>query len=69
MAPHLARNGLKIPYLWASVLIGGILVVLADVLARTIFLPYELPTGVMTAAIGAPYFFYLLRRMTRGGRT
>ncbi|WP_214689568.1 iron ABC transporter permease [Exiguobacterium sp. s163] len=66
MAPHIARQGLKLPYIWATLLVGATIVVLADVLARTIFYPYELRTGVMTAVIGAPYFFYLLRRMMKG---
>ncbi len=66
MAPHIARQGLKLPYIWATLLVGSIIVVLADVIARTIFYPYELRTGVMTAVIGAPYFFYLLRRMMKG---
>lgn len=66
MAPHIARQGLKLPYIWATLLVGAIIVVLADVIARTIFYPYELRTGVMTAVIGAPYFFYLLRRMMKG---
>ncbi|MCT4783527.1 MULTISPECIES: FecCD family ABC transporter permease [Exiguobacterium] len=66
MAPHIARQGLKLPYIWATLLVGAIIVVLADVIARTLFYPYELRTGVMTAVIGAPYFFYLLRRMMKG---
>lgn len=66
MAPHIARQGLKLPYIWATLLVGATIVVLADVLARTVFYPYELRTGVMTAMIGAPYFFYLLRRMMKG---
>jgi iron complex transport system permease protein len=41
---------------------GGLLVVIADLLGRTLFAPIEIPCGVMTAAIGAPYFLYLLIR-------
>ncbi|TCI43101.1 MULTISPECIES: iron ABC transporter permease [unclassified Exiguobacterium] len=66
MAPHIARQGLKLPYVWATLLVGATIVVLADAIGRTIFYPYELRTGVMTAVIGAPYFFYLLRRMMKG---
>ncbi|MCY8819073.1 iron ABC transporter permease, partial [Bacillus atrophaeus] len=43
-----------------SALIGGLLVLLADIVGRTFFSPVEVPAGVFTAAIGAPYFIYLL---------
>ena len=65
MGPHMARRlvgssfGALLP---TSALIGGILVVLADLIGRTVFLPLEVPAGVFTAAIGAPYFIYLLFR-------
>lgn len=65
MAPHLGRQlvgpsheGL-IP---TAALMGGCLVVLADLLGRSLFAPIELPCGLITAAIGAPYFLYLLYR-------
>jgi iron complex transport system permease protein len=63
MAPHIARKivgsafGALIP---VAALIGAILVVLADLIGRTLFAPIEVPAGVFTAAIGAPYFIYLL---------
>ncbi|MGM0902695.1 MAG: FecCD family ABC transporter permease [Bacillota bacterium] len=63
MAPHMARRlvgsafGAMLP---VSALIGGILVMLADLIGRTLFSPLEVPAGVFTAAIGAPYFIYLL---------
>jgi iron complex transport system permease protein len=41
-------------------MIGGMLVVIADLLGRVLFAPLELPCGIITAAIGAPYFVYLL---------
>ncbi|BAZ20938.1 iron(III) dicitrate transport system permease protein [Kalymmatonema gypsitolerans NIES-4073] len=63
IAPHLGRQlvgpnheGL-VP---TSALLGGVIVVVADLLGRTLFAPIELPCGVVTAAIGAPYFLYLL---------
>lgn len=63
IAPHLGRQlvgpnheGL-VP---TSALLGGLIVVAADLLGRTLFAPIELPCGVVTAAIGAPYFLYLL---------
>jgi iron complex transport system permease protein len=46
----------------ASALAGGVFVVIADLLARTVLAPEELPVGVITAIIGAPFFIYLLRR-------
>lgn len=63
MAPHMARRLVGSTYgalLPASALIGGILVLVADIVGRTLFLPMEVPAGVFTAAIGAPYFIYLL---------
>ena len=45
-----------------SALAGGILLVLADVLARLLISPAELPVGVVTAVIGAPFFILLLRQ-------
>lgn len=44
---------------------GAIFLVLADVLARTIASPAEVPVGVVTAALGAPFFVFLLRRHRR----
>jgi iron complex transport system permease protein len=63
MAPHMARRlvgssfGALLP---VAALLGGTLVMVADLIGRTLFLPLEVPAGVFTAAIGAPYFIYLL---------
>lgn len=63
MAPHIGRRlvgssfGSLLP---VSALIGAILVMIADLIGRTLFSPLEVPAGVFTAAIGAPYFIYLL---------
>lgn len=63
MAPHMARRivgssfGALLP---VSALLGGILVMLADLVGRMVFSPLEIPAGVFTASIGAPYFIYLL---------
>ena len=46
----------------ASALCGAILLIGADTLARTIIAPAELPVGIITAILGAPFFLYLLRR-------
>jgi len=64
IVPHIVRisfssdQRLVLP---ASALGGACLLLLADMLARTIIAPAELPIGVITAAIGAPFFIYLLR--------
>ncbi len=63
IAPHMARRIVGASYgvlLLAAAFLGGILVMGADLIGRTIFLPLEVPAGVFTAAIGAPYFIYLL---------
>lgn len=46
----------------ASALGGALLLVLADLAARTVAAPSELPLGVLTALVGGPFFFWLLRR-------
>jgi iron complex transport system permease protein len=45
-----------------SALAGGVFLVFSDLLARTLLSPTELPIGVITAAVGAPFFIYLLNR-------
>ena len=65
VAPHLARRlvgGRHFTLLPAALLIGALLLQISDILARTIDPPTELPAGILTAVIGAPYFFYLLMR-------
>ena len=48
-----------------SVLTGAIFLILADLVARTLMAPTEIPIGVITAICGAPFFLYLLRRRKR----
>lgn len=68
VGPHLARrlvgpnHRVMLP---ATALTGALLLVVADSLARNLFAPVEMPVGVVVAAIGAPYFLYLLAK-TRG---
>ncbi|QEH47098.1 Fe(3+) dicitrate ABC transporter permease subunit FecD [Aggregatibacter actinomycetemcomitans] len=65
VAPHLARKlvgGRHRTLLPAALLIGALLLQISDILARVIDPPTELPAGILTAIIGAPYFFYLLIR-------
>jgi iron complex transport system permease protein len=65
ISPHIARrlvgpsHGSMLP---VSAVTGGMIVVLADLLGRTMFAPVEIPCGIITAAVGAPFFLYLLYR-------
>lgn len=63
VAPHVARwlvGPLHEGVLPASGVLGAFIVVAADLVGRTILAPIELPCGLITAAIGAPFFIYLL---------
>ena len=65
VVPHLIRLGFGSDHrivLPGSALLGGALLVLADLLARGLAAPAELPVGVVTALVGAPFFLWLLRR-------
>ncbi len=65
VVPHLARRLVGPPHralIPVSALLGALLTVLADLLARTVRGGEELPVGVVTALLGAPFFAYLLRR-------
>lgn len=69
VVPHLGRLlvGPKHEYLLpVSALLGAAILLLADILARTLLLPQELPVGIVTAALGAPFFIYLLLKQKRG---
>ncbi|MUK90276.1 iron chelate uptake ABC transporter family permease subunit [Ornithinibacillus sp. L9] len=65
IAPHFARllvgpsNQRLLP---VTMLIGGLLLVIADVLSRTLLAPNEIPSGILVAIIGAPYFLWLMKR-------
>lgn len=65
IVPHIVRrivgNDMRIN-LAVSTLLGGTLVILSDLVGRTLFSPSELPAGIITALIGAPFFLYLLCR-------
>jgi iron complex transport system permease protein len=63
IAPHICRKITNSSFEYMtplSALIGGIMVVLSDIAARTLFFPLDLPVGIFTAGIGAPFFIYLL---------
>jgi iron complex transport system permease protein len=65
IAPHLVR-------LWAgpdqrqvlplSILLGGLLLLVADTLARVVAVPAEIPVGIFTSLVGGPFFFLLVRQ-------
>lgn len=68
MAPHLAREaGLTraLPQMAGAALLGGALMVLADWLGRTVLFPYQIPAGLMSALVGAPFLMLLLFRKSR----
>ncbi|MBF0417043.1 MAG: iron ABC transporter permease [Magnetococcales bacterium] len=71
VTPHLLRLSGCVDHrclLPASVLLGGMLLTLADLLARTVIAPQQMPVGVLTALLGAPVFVWLLRRSVRERR-
>ncbi len=68
VVPHLLRLVLGPDHrgvLPGSLCVGGSLLVIADTCARTLVAPAELPIGLLTAAIGAPFFMYLLLQQRR----
>ncbi|UKS26409.1 iron ABC transporter permease [Paenibacillus sp. HWE-109] len=65
IVPHIARAlvGTNLAVLGPlTALLGGVLLLYADFLSRFIAFPFESPVGIVTAAIGAPYFIYLARK-------
>ena len=71
IVPHIARRLVgeeSLPLLLCSGLGGAALLTVCDLLARTLFAPYELPVGIVLALAGGPFFIWLLLRQ-RGGRT
>ena len=66
VVPHMVRSITGGRHRWllpVSAMAGALLLVVADLLARIIHPPLELPAGVLTAIIGAPWFVWLLVRM------
>lgn len=67
--PHLGRfftghdNRLLVP---VSALLGAVFTLLCDMVARTIFAPYEIPVGIIMSLLGGPFFLYLLIKKKRG---
>jgi iron complex transport system permease protein len=72
-APHLVRSIIKTTHshlMLFSSLVGGVLLMAADILARGLLAPQELPVGVLTAVLGGGYLLWLMHRGTlqAGGR-
>ena len=66
-APHLVRSVVKTTHgklIVLSSLMGGVLLLLADILARSLIAPQELPVGVLTAVLGGSYLLWLMRKKT-----
>ncbi|MFW6382141.1 MAG: FecCD family ABC transporter permease [Bacillota bacterium] len=68
--PHVSRmligpdNRKLIPF---AAVLGGIFLMISDMLARSLMPPLEIPVGIITAIVGGPYFIYLLRKNKSGG--
>lgn len=65
VVPHIARKLIGIDYRFVipfSALLGSVLVMIADMLARVINPPFETPLGAITAIVGVPFFIYLANR-------
>jgi iron complex transport system permease protein len=64
-APHLVRSLMKVKHNWVvllSSLMGGVLLLSADLLARLLLSPQEMPVGVLTAVLGGGYLLWLMYR-------
>jgi iron complex transport system permease protein len=71
-APHLVRSAVKTTHgrlMLLSSLMGGALLMAADILARWLIAPQELPVGVLTAVLGGGYLLWLMHRSTRSTRS
>ena len=69
-APHLVRSMAKVTHAWLVLLaslMGGVLLMGADVMARWVIAPQELPVGVLTAVLGGGYLLWLMHRRTGQG--
>jgi iron complex transport system permease protein len=70
-APHLVRTLVRSTHAWhvcLAALMGGALLALADVMARVLFAPQELPVGVLTAVLGGGYLLWRVYRGSGGAR-
>lgn len=68
MVPHLVRFLAGVDYRWiipCSAVVGAVLVIFSDIVAKLIAAPYETPLGAIIAVIGVPFFLYLARKERR----
>jgi len=71
IAPHMARLMSRSDTRWRKLiaaLLGAVLCLVCDLAARTLFMPYELPVGIVLSFLGAPFFLYLMLTGRRRGR-
>jgi iron complex transport system permease protein len=69
VVPHFTRFIVGIDHRWVipfSGVLGGVLLIAADIASRYILMPREVPVGVMTAIIGTPFFIYIARKGFNG---
>lgn len=67
--PHITRFLVGVDYRWiipCSAVLGGVLLIVADIVGRMINAPFETPVGAITAIIGVPFFLHLARKEGRG---
>lgn len=67
--PHLARKLVGVDYRWiipTSAILGALLIILADMVARMVNPPSETPIGTIISLLGVPFFLYLARKERRG---
>lgn len=65
VVPHMARLIVGTNYLFVipmSMVLGAVVLVIADTIGRTLFAPLDLPAGIIMAMVGGPYFLYLMRK-------
>ncbi|MCD4525012.1 iron ABC transporter permease [Nocardioides sp. cx-173] len=66
VVPHLARRLVGAAHAWSiptAAMLGAIFLIWADLFSRMLLQPRELPIGIVTAMVGAPFLFYLIRRL------
>ncbi len=71
IVPHICRSLFSWKHVWAgpaTALSGGVLLVIADTIGRTVIAPTEIPVGVITALLGAPFFLWILFRRNGNGK-
>ncbi len=69
VVPHVVKSLVGNDYRWIvpyCVIVGGIFLLIADIGARYVIMPQEVPVGIMTALVGTPFFIYIARK---GGKT